>query len=118
MSMIGKIVNRNGKLYVLVSDALWSEPTIIYRFWLIERSIANAYGFERPEEGDEVRYAGDGHWHVLNRLAGGVWTGDGSTPAAVVEKVSAPVPPARGKDLRWHEGRWQRLYKNGWRDAR
>lgn len=35
--------------------------------------------------------------------------------ARVCEDV--PRPPARGKELRWHDGRWQRRMASGWRDA-
>lgn len=41
----------------------------------------------------------------------------GSTKATFQEHLDVPRPPARGKELRWYRGQWQRLLKNGWVSA-
>lgn len=118
MSMVGKLIERNGKMYVRYEVTCYSAPERTCMEWLVISSKSNQYGFERPETGDDVRYAGDGHWHVMNRMAGSVCTGDGRTNAAFSEVIPVPAPKVRGKtETRWNDGRWQKLMARGWVDA-
>ena len=114
MSLEGKIVNRNGSLFVLCANYHSADPLVTYLWFRIERVTANPYGHERPEEGDLVRYADSGVFHVTNRLAGSVYTGSGDSKADHVETVSVPCPPTRGKEARWYNGRWEKRLVKGW----
>ena len=117
MAMQGKLVDRNGALHVLYQTTFDGEPTRRSLYWKVIQTTGNPYGRERPTAGDSVRYSGSGSWAVTNRVAGGVSTGDGTADAAFVEDAPVPPPPARGKELRWYQGRWQRLSAKGWIDA-
>jgi hypothetical protein len=121
MAMEGKLVNRNGKLFVLYQTSSYSKPEITYMWWLIESVKGNSYHCDRPEEGDIAVYQSDGRtWQTrrpdTHRSTGTVWTvGDGNTKADHVETVSAPSPKVRnGIEIRWHEGRYEKLLKKGW----
>lgn len=114
MALEGKIVTHAQALHVVTSWMISNEPIERRTYWKIEALRADAYGFSRPEDGDLVRYSGDGYWSVLNRSGGGVYTGPGNTEAAFIEEVPVPAPPARGKDLRWKDGRWEKCLKKGW----
>ena len=117
MPMQGKLVERDGALHVLYQTTFDNEPTRRSLYWKVVQTSGNPYGSERPAVGDDVRSSGGGSWVVTNRLAGGVSTGLGSTEAAFVEDAPVPPPAARGKQLRWYQGRWQRLLARGWTDA-
>jgi len=118
MPMQGKLVDRNGALYVLYQTTFENEPVRRSLYWKVIQSTGNPYGHERPAAGDSVRYSGSGGgWSVTNRMAGGVSAGDGTSDAAFVEAAPVPPPPARGKNLRWYQGHWQRLTAKGWIDA-
>jgi hypothetical protein len=115
----GVLRERNGALFVLYETTLDSEPKIFYRWWRVQRTTADHYGYARPSDGDSVRYAGSGHWHATEKATGrgcgSVYTGDGSTQAEHVEEVSAPAPKVRrGVEVRWASGRWEKLLKRGW----
>lgn len=113
--MIGKILNRNGRLFVLYESPHENEPFVTYLWYAIESTTANPYSGYRPEEGDLVRYTSHGRWVVESRIgAGSVDTGAGDRPAAHKETVSVPCPPTRGKEARWNRGRWEKLLKKGW----
>lgn len=116
--MIGKIVSRDGKLWVLYETSRYSEPKIDFLWWEIVQTKASPYGFERPAEGDKVRYNGIGtdEWVACHpetlRVTGTVWT---RNKADKTETVSAPSPKVRaGIETRWHDGRWEKLLKKGW----
>jgi len=117
MPMQGKIVDRNGALHVLYQTTFEAEPVRRSLYWKVIRTAGNPYGHERPAAGDSVIYSGSGSWAVTSRRAGGVSTGDGSAEAAFVEDAPVPPPLARGKELRWYQGRWQRMTAKGWIDA-
>lgn len=117
MSMQGRLVDRDGALHVLYQTTFNGEPIRRSLYWRVLQTTGNPYGHERPTAGDSVRYSGSGSWAVTSRLAGGVSTGDGTADAAFVEDAPVPPPPARGKELRWYQGRWQRLMAKGWIDA-
>jgi hypothetical protein len=116
MAMQGKLVDRDGALHVLYQTTFDGEPVRRSLYWKVIQTTGNPYGHERPAAGDSVRYNGSGHWVVTSRSAGSVKTGDGTADAAFVEDTPVP-PPARGKELRWYQGRWQRLSAKGWIDA-
>ena len=117
MAMQGKLVERNGALHVLYQTTFETEPVRRSLYWTVKQTTSNPYGHERPAAGDDVRYNSAGSWVVTNRRAGSVSTGDGTTDAAFVEDAPVPPPTARGKELRWYEGRWQRMSAKGWIDA-
>jgi hypothetical protein len=78
------------------------------------------YG-DRPEDGDVATSTGGGEWRTRNpsthRSTGSVSIGTGSTPAETVERVEVHPPAAGGKQLRWHDGRWEKLLARGWVSA-
>jgi hypothetical protein len=71
----------------------------------------NGYHAADPAPEDEVTYQRGGHWRG-NRYT--VVTGDGNREAELVERERVPPPPSRGKELRWNDGRWERLLRTGW----
>ena len=42
---------------------------------------------------------------------------NGRTEAIKIENLPIDPPPARGKPIRWYQGRWQRELKRGWVDC-
>lgn len=112
MAMTGKLKNRNGKLYVLYVYNEFAEPFRQYTWWRVLEVRRNAHNALSPEPEDEVTYRGNGYWSAGSR--GGVVTGDGKNQAEMVERVSVLAPPSRGKELRWHDGKWERLMAKGW----
>jgi hypothetical protein len=117
MAMQGKLVDRNGALHVLYQTTYDAEPVRRSLYWKVLQTTGNPYGRERPAVGDGVRYNGSGSWTVTSRTAGSVSTGNGTADAAFIEDAPVPPPSARGKELRWYQGRWQRLSPKGWIDA-
>lgn len=118
--MEGALKSRDGKLYVLYTYDESDEPFRQHLWWRVLETRGTGYG-ERPEAGDLVTSTGGGTWRArqpsTHRSTGTVWTGTGSTQAEIVERVSVPPPTARGKTLRWHEGRWERYLARGWVSA-
>ena len=112
MALEGKIKNRNGQLYVLYTTTLSSEPRRLYKWYRVTGSYSNRYGNARPADGDRATYAGTGQWSTTdgNGSTGRVETEDNAT----IEEVGVEPPPSRGKDLRWHDGQWEKLMKSGW----
>lgn len=117
MAMEGTLKSRNGKLYVLYASDEYSEPFRQYIWWRVLESRGTGYG-ERPEAGDLATSIGGGEWRARNpsthRSTGTVSTGTGSTQAETVERVSIPPPTVAGKELRWRDGRWEKLLAKGW----
>jgi hypothetical protein len=120
MAMEGTLKNRNGKLYVLHTSDEYSEPFRQYIWYRVLETRGTGYG-ERPEAGDLATYSGisgGGEWRTRNpsthRSTGSVSTGSGATQAETVERVSVTPPAAGGKELRWHDGRWEKLLAKGW----
>lgn len=114
MAIQGKIVERDGKLYVHYTYDEYSEPFRQNMLWRILERRREHGGMRVPEVGDAVRSERGGSWAGN----GSVITGDGSTPAEIVERV--PIPPPivpRGKQLRWYDGRWEKLMARGWMPA-
>jgi hypothetical protein len=120
MAMEGTLKNRNGKLYVLYTSDEYSEPFRQYLWWRVLETRGTGYG-ERPEAEDIATSSGGGEWRTRNpsthRSTGSVSTGTGSTQAELVERVSIPPPAAGGKELRWRDGRWEKLMAKGWMPA-
>ena len=117
MAMEGTLKNRNGKLYVLYTSDEYSEPFRQFIWWRVLETRGTGYS-ERPEAGDLATSTGGGGWRTRNpsthRSTGSVSTGTGSTQAETVERVSINPPPAGGKELRWRDGRWEKLMAKGW----
>jgi len=120
MAMVGTLKSRNGKLYVLYTSDEYSEPFRQYLWWRVLETHGTGYG-ERPEAEDIATSTGGGGWRTRNpsthRSTGSVSTGTGSTQAETVERVSINPPPAGGKELRWRDGRWEKLMAKGWASA-
>jgi hypothetical protein len=116
MSMRGELVMRDRKLYVLYSTVDDNAPIRRLLYWRVH-DIHRGRGFvgEFLGGGDAVTYAENGIWSAGSK--GSVSTGGGHVDAEFVESVPIPPPPARGKELRWHQGRWQRRLASGWADA-
>lgn len=117
MTMEGSLKSRNGRLYVLYTYDENSAPFRQYMWWPVLEARGSGYG-DAPEAGDIAASVGGGEWRTRNplthRSTGSVSTGTGSTQAETVERVSVNPPPARGKELRWHAGRWEKLMAKGW----
>src|ERR1700751_589771 len=117
MTMEGTVKSRNGRLYVLYTYDESSAPFRQYMWWPVLAARGSGYG-DAPEAGDIAASVGGGEWRTRNplthRSTGSVSTGPGATQAETVERVSVDPPPARGKELRWHEGRWEKLLAKGW----
>lgn len=120
MAMEGTLKSRNGKLYVLYTSDEYSEPFRQSIWWRVLETRGTGYG-ERPEAGDIATSSGGGEWRTRNpsthRSTGSVSIGTGSTQAETVERVSIPPPTAGGKELRWRDGRWEKLMARGWTPA-
>ena len=117
MALQGKLQTRNGRAYVLTTYDEQDEPVRQYQWWLVEQSRRNPHNLASPEDGDDARHTGQGRW-VVSRPgvsnAGEVWTGRSMESS---ERLPVPPPPARGKQLRWYYGRWERLMARGWAPA-
>ena len=115
--MEGPLKSRDGKLYVLYTSDEYSEPFRQYLWWRVLETRGTGYG-ERPEAGDIATSTGGGEWRTRNpsthRSTGSVSTGTGSTKAEMVERVSIHPPSTGGKELRWRDGRWEKLLAKGW----
>jgi hypothetical protein len=118
--MVGKIVSRDGKLFVLYETSDFSEPKITHIWWQIVRTTGNPYHCNRPAEGDVATFRGNGEWSThdgkTNVTSGSVNTGSGDSKAAHVVTFSAPAPKVRSNvETRWQDGRWQKYSKRqGW----
>lgn len=120
--MQGTIVERNGKLYVMTTTAAWSIPENQSCFWPVAEWTGNPYNGRRPEPGDIATYQRS-CWTTTDPTGfpstGSVrCSGNGNTPAEFVEREPIPAPKTRKDiDVRYHEGRWQKLLKAGWTNA-
>lgn len=118
--MEGKITERGGKLYVLYTSNEYTEPCRQHIWWRLLETHGTGYG-ERPGAGDIATSTGGGRWATRNptthRSTGFVSIGAGSTEAEFVERVKVLPPSAGGKQLRWHDGRWEKLGARGWTPA-
>jgi len=112
MTMTGKLKSRDGKLYVLYTYNEFAEP-FRQRFWWRVREVHRSpYHVVDPTPEDEVIYQREGRWKAGNRYT--VVTGQGNQEAELVERERVLPPPSRGKELRWNDGRWERLLRTGW----
>lgn len=109
MTMTGKLKTRNGQLYVLYTYNEFAEPFRRRLWWRVLEVHRDAYRPTDPEPEDELTYQRGGHWRAGNRYT--VVTGD---EAELDERERVPPPPSRGKELRWHDGQWERLLRTGW----
>jgi hypothetical protein len=114
--MEGQLKNRDGKLYVVYSTTEYGRPTRVNLWWRVVQIVGNQYNANRPSAGDTATSRGGGQWstHGSSGPSGGVSTGTGSTQAEFREEVEVPPPASRGKELRWQDGRWEKLMASGW----
>lgn len=118
--MEGKLTEKKGKLYVLYTSDEYSEPFRQHLWWRVLELRGTGYG-ERPSAGDLATSTGGGGWSTRNpsthRSTGSVSIGAGSTQAELVERTEVLPPKVSGKQLRWHDGRWEKLMAKGWMPA-
>lgn len=120
MTMEGKLKSRSGKLYVVYSTTEYGKPERVTMWWLVVQATGNRYNANRPSDGDTATssgYGGGWNTHGSNGSSGGVATGDGRTQAEFIERSPVLPPAARGKELRWNSGRWEKLMARGWEPA-
>lgn len=118
MGMQGRLITRNGKLFVMHEYTLQDTPEARRLYWAVRHTKRNPYNMNFPEAGDTVASTGEGWWTVTNRSAGEAWAGSGNDPAEYDEIVPVPPPKVRkGVELRWYYGEWQKLLKTGWVSA-
>lgn len=118
MAMEGTLKSRDGRLYVLHTYDEYTEPYRQYLWFRVLGTRGTGYG-ERPEVEDLATWMGDGDWRTRNpstqRTTGTVSTGSGSTQAERVERVPIHPPTVGKRELRWHDGRWEKyLATRGW----
>jgi hypothetical protein len=115
VSMQGTImVESERAIYVRYESTRYSEPvrdTMFWRVVSVERSPLAMGDQGWPKQGDAVRYSSGGSWNGPKYT---VRTGDGCTKAERHDVETVPCPPTRGKQSRWHEGRWEKLMAKGW----
>jgi len=115
--MEGTLKTRDGKLYVLYVYDESDAPFRQCSWWRVTETHGTGYG-DRPEAGNLATSTGGGQWRTRNpsthRSTGSVSTGTGSTRAEIVERVDVPPPTTGGKQLRWRDGRWEKLLAMGW----
>jgi hypothetical protein len=112
MAMTGKLKIRNGQLYVLYTYDEFTEPFRQRLWWRVLEVHRSPYHAVDPAPDDEVTYQREGRWKAGNRYT--VVTGSGGREADLVERERVLPPPSRGKELRWNDGRWERLLRTGW----
>lgn len=109
---------RNGKLFAVYEDKLFSEPTRVRSWYPInaaERDYPEIVGADVPtfldDRGGRVRVRSTGRTLEFWMPQGG------DTLPEFTEKEPIAPPPARGKELRYHQGQWERLTARGWAPA-
>src|SRR5262245_25238347 len=118
----GTIVSLDGERFGFEYRAtLYNEPKATRHVWELERVRTEGYSYCRAEEsigrpatcrdGAVSCYLGNGNY-VRGLLVGGA-----SAKASVFEITDVPCPKARGKETRWHNGRWEKLLRTGWAAA-
>ena len=114
--MEGKLKHRNGKTYVRYAYNSHDEPFQIITWWRVLETHGTGYG-ERPELEDIATWNGEGVWKTRNpstqRTTGSVSTGTGSTKGER-ERVAIPPPAVGKREIRWRDGRWEKLMAKGW----
>ncbi len=107
----------NGILCVAYADSLWSEPVLVRHYWPTgerSRDWPELLGKRATDGG-----ASQGRYWSADREPFSAYPVfaliDGARTAPIrTETEPIPRPPARGKELRYRDGRWQRLLKKGW----
>lgn len=113
MAMHGVIKNRNGKMYVLYTYDEYTEPFRQFLWYLVLERRRNPYTMAYPEDGDTVESRG-GNSDTHEWSAGSHGSVTTTKKADSVERVSINPPSSRGKEIRWHDGRWEKLMASGW----
>ena len=111
MSMMAKLEIRGDDMFVRYEYPFSDEPKKRTLWWKIVR-ITRAAGAVAafPTDGDVLRNEGLSGWNGPSYTA---WTAV-NAEAVRVEVTDIPCPPARGRQTRWHDGRWEKLMARGW----
>jgi hypothetical protein len=113
------VARDDGNLYVRWGFALTSEPKVRLLYYPVglRASALRQYGREAPlplirEDSGLFRERDDPRTLTFRLVHGG------ATTAAFEEIIEVPAPKARGKDVRWNNGRWEKhLKREGWVSA-
>ncbi|TPW09289.1 MAG: hypothetical protein FD129_2249, partial [bacterium] len=112
-----RLVEREGKLYLMYSDTLSSEPKLYRNFWLMGRRFPTFGENPLPPEGYPVRDCRNGIFEALvnpitrHRLR---LTLAGDRRCDMTEEEPVPAPKTR-QPTRWRSGFWEKFTKkDGW----
>lgn len=110
----GVLAEKNGALCVMHETTYSDRPALQRVWWAVDRVTVNPYTADRPAAGDIARAQGSSVWHTErpadHRVSGSVRT---VLEACAVEETPVPRPKVRG-EVRWYQGRWEKLLKRGW----
>lgn len=124
--MICTVVREGYKLFVRFESIADSTPERVVGYWPVseDRSIG-AWQLEGCIVEDRAYQGvfsikpgveGQDFWRLKQFKA--VLVHNGRTEAERIERTPIPAPKVkRGIEIRWYEGRWQKLLKRGWVDA-
>lgn len=113
-SILHTVAEENGKFYVVGAMTRYYEPVIAYSWYPIFSQtchpslLVDVLLAEGPRIGktEEFIHPQRNNCRVTIRT---------DVKPVKTEVVEAPRPKVRrGVELRWHEGRWQKLLKRGW----
>jgi len=99
---------KNGRGYVVNVEPLWSDPIEKELWWPVTRSSGFA------DEGEEIQDYGSGDGDFYG--SGGSRISIDPSAEAVFHEEREIHPPKTKMETRWRDGRWQKLYKSGWKD--
>lgn len=116
MALEGHLIEREGVLYVGYETTLDYEPVRLRYYWRVVSTTGNPWHGSRPAAGDRCRYNGHEVWSTSREEGGSTGSVRQKEGAAdYIEREPVPAPKVRrGVELRWREGRWQKLLKKGW----
>jgi len=117
MSLVGRLAERDGALFVVYETHNFTEPVRVRLWWRVDRVVRDPYNGRSPEPGDVARSIGSNVWRCSRE--GEFSTGEvifsGTTQAAYDERDPVPCPPVRrGVETRWRNGLWEKRLKKGW----
>ncbi len=110
----GTLTRRNGKMYVVCATTENTHPVRHVLWWAVARTYHDPYTDRTPRAGDAMAYRGDGVWSAGSSGSGGAVETGG---AEIREQVDVLPPMTSGKELRWHQGRWEQRLAMGWAAA-
>lgn len=122
---------RRGDIYTVVKDAgthylvrastSWNEPKVGYAWFTLWNADCDINMFVGKQLEATGNYGSIYEYKLgfAESLGGRRCTVRirGDVEPIKVEFADAPPPKARGKQIRWHEGGWQKLLKRGWVDV-